>query len=345
MPDDIQVQTPAPVPEATPAPSAPSVPAASSVPEVSQAAASVFELRNYFAEQLGNPDLAKQFNDDKTFAAQLVPILQHAPVWRKKAEYGDRYMQHAAEFEKWFAEQQQKKQAEAVSKPQKWWTAPEFDPSWEQAVVADPQTGELVAKPGYDPTIPSKIARYRDFQRQKLNEFFQDPMKTIQPGIEQVVQAVVEKALQQHTGEFEQKQFADSFLQQNSDWLFQSDPVSKQLIRDVSGKLQLSPAGHRFRQHVSDLEKAGVTNLAAQQSLAQRLTEGDLLRMAYTQQQNPAAPAQPAAPASPQAPAYQPNALAGSQNLGTGSPMPLKNRLQEAFEKAGITDDVIRNGR
>ena len=327
---------PAAAPSSQPAPSPGVVPS----PET-QAAQAAFNARAYLGERLGNPAIAGQFKTDQEFLDQVAPILQQAAAWRQQAELGQRYAQHAPQFEKWYAEQEEKRRNEAAAaaqQTQKWWTSPEYDRSWEDGVTVNPQTGELVAKPGYDPTLPSKIQRFREFQRQKLNEFLQDPIATIKPGLEGVVAEIVGKAVQQQLGGYQSQQSAVKFVESNADWLYATDPVSKARLMDpVTRGPLLTPAGQRFRQHVIALEQAGVTDIAMQQHLAQKLTSADLLQMVY---QQPTAGA-PAAPAG--VPPARSNALVDAAEQPESN-LSLRERLIENFRRSNITDEMIRNG-
>ncbi len=333
--------SPAPPPAPSPAPSAPATPATDATAAVPQP----WSLRSHLSERLGNPEIAAKFADDKSLADNIAPMLMQAAAWRQQAELGQRYTQHAPQFEKWLADQEAAQKAKAATE-KKWWEPPEFQREWEQGVVVDPQTGELAAKPGYDPTLPSKIQRYREFQRQKLNEFLTDPIGTIKPGLEGTVKEIVESAIKEHLGGFQTKQAATEFVRSNADWLFASDPVSKAPVLDpTTGTRQLTPAGVRFKQHVMALEQAGVTDIAMQQKLAQQLTAGDLLQLAYQQPGTTLPPGLPTGVVPPSVtPPARPNALIDAATQPESN-LSLRDRLLEAFNRDGVTDETIRNGR
>lgn len=333
----------APSPAATPPAAAPAS-APSSQPSYSPPAggggaagpaAPAFSLRQ-FAEQ-HVPGAATRYTDDAALARDLFAIVQQHQQSQPFIQAGQRYQQHATEFEKWHQQQEQARQAEAAKQKQ-WWTAPEYDPNWLNQVYQDPNTGQLVSKPGAPLDLPQRIAAWRNFQAEKSNEFFRDPMKTIQPGIEQTVMPMIQQAIERRINDMEAARFAQGYVQQNLGWIAQKDAQGNP-VPDGRGGWVMTAAGQRMAEYVDILHKSGVTNPQVQQQLAEKMVLGDLARIQSQQAQQPPPAAAPAA--APAAPAFA--GLAPGSNYGaapTGSQLKpnqsLHDALTEGFAQAGL---------
>jgi len=316
-------------------PSAPSTPVTGTAGQPAQTQPQ-FSLRDYISEELGNPALKEQFQDDQTLARQLAQLTRQAAGWQQQAQLAQRYLPHAEWIEKAMAEREAAAQAEQAKQAKSAWNAPPYDPRWREAVNPDG-----TVKPGYDPTIPQKLAAWYEHQRNFMDKMAQNPAEAILPTIKDQFAEIVESAVQKHLGGFRDQQLAQGFVSQNAEWLFEQDPVSKAVKLDpFSGQQMLSPAGQRFRDYVIQLEKAGISNIAQQQTFAQRLVEADLFRMAYTQQKA-GVPTQAAA-AAPGVNRIA-NALGnGKAAAGVATPgKSLRDMLTETFAEKGITDKDI----
>lgn len=352
MPDIMNGQTP---PPSTPAPSAPSqpvqqtppiqptpqpTPSPQPTPGTLSPAAPVqtpFEARKYFSEKLGNPAILEQYENDEQFASQLLDVVRQYPNLHQQAQLAQRYAPHAAEFEAWRSEREAAAEAKKKTEGNAWWNPPAYDPSWEQAFDAQ---GNL--KPGEDPSIPAKIRAFRDFQKNKLNDFFQDPMKALEPGLKGTLEPMIKSAIQESLRGYQETQQAHSYVTQNLNWLANKDSQGNP-IRNQDGSWNLSPAGQLFQSYVKFFAEKGVKDVEMQRMMAERCTEGDILRANIKQNGQPSGPA-PTPGGNRLAALGSPAHLAavnGEFPAGTS----LKDRLTKAMEENGITNQVFSNER
>jgi hypothetical protein len=271
--------TPAPAPTpAAPAPAA-TAPASASVAGTgaaqSQAALSVVQA---LSQQYGL-DLGVQ--DDHAALARLAQAYQYAQQNHHLVQYGQQYVQHADQFNAWRRQQEEAaRQQQAAQQKQGWgWTAPEWDPSWQQKILRD-QNGNLTVAQGQDPSIINKYLAWTDHQRGVLDRLAQDPLKVIQPGLEQLIDQRAQALFEQRFAATQEQSAARDFVRQNSSWLHQRDQSGNVLIDQRTGREALSPAGQRFGQYVQQAEQLGL-NTQAQVQYAMGLTQRDVL---YAQQ-------------------------------------------------------------
>jgi hypothetical protein len=333
----------APAPSAAQAGSPGGAGAGGSGASPAQTATQAWNLRNYIAEQSGNPALANQWPDDQAAAAQLMQLARMVPQLRQRATEYDNFAPHMTEFQAWQAEKQ-KADAAKVAAEKNYWNAPPFEEAWLAGVEQDPNTGQLVAKPGFPRDLPGKIEAFRHFQRQKMDSFMKDPIKAIEGGLQETVGKIVKEAIAQQLGQYEGKQTAQSYVQSNLSWLVQHD-ANKMPMRDgMTGGYVLTPAGQRFTQYVMQLEQAGMTNHAAIQ-WAEARVEGDLMRMALQAQQQGAGGGGAAAGGNIGGPA-----IGGANRIAAAGANPpargagLADMLRTAMAANGITDEQLRGG-
>ena len=168
---------------------------------------------------------ATQLPDDRTALEYLASATREAQSLRELAQHGRQYIQHADQFQAWLRERQEHERR-TQEQSQNWWKAPEYDPGWLSKLVRDPQTGEIRALPGSDPTIVPKYLAWVEHQRQFMDRFSQNPIEAIRPGIEQIIEAKAQQMIQQHLGQYREQQQAAALLEQNSSWMQQQDPAT-----------------------------------------------------------------------------------------------------------------------
>jgi hypothetical protein len=241
-------------------------------------------------------DVRQQFQDDHQALQHLVGVAQQWQQAQQMLPYAQQYMRHAGQFQQWMAQQQQAAQ-QAQTQQQSWWKAPEYDPSWSQKLMRDPQTGEIKALPGQDPSIVGKYLAWVDHQRGFMDKFAQDPIGAIRPGIEQLVREQAQQLIQQHLGQFQERSLAQQVLQQNADWMYdQSGPINPQ-----TGMPPLTPLGRQYAQYIFRAESMGITNTRDQHEYALGFLQRDYaLGQLQGQGQQPGNPSpaqqQPVAP-------------------------------------------------
>lgn len=279
---------PAPAPPPPPAPASPAPASASPAP----ASPEFVGVRDALATY--GLDLRNQFQDDHAALAHIALLARQAEQNAHLAQYGQKYVEHADQFQAWLRERQQQEQAKQQQATQ-WWKAPEYDPAWAQKLTRDPQTGEIKAVPGADPAIVQKYAAWVDHQRGFLERFAQNPIEAIRPGIEQLVRAEAEKLVQQQLGGYQERTSAQAWVQQNSSWLHERDAQGAPVRNPQTGEPVLSALGQAFRGHVNRAVELGLSGVEAQREYAMAMTQRDYavaqLKGGQQQQQPAAAPA------------------------------------------------------
>ncbi len=240
-------------------------------------------------------DLGGSFQDDHQVLAHMAQMYRLAQQNHQMAQYGQQYVQHADKFQAYLKSQQDAAQAQQAAQQKSWWNPPEFDQSWTQKIVRDPQTGELRTIPGADPSLVQKYMGWVEHQRNFLDKLSQDPIAAIKPGLEQMIDQRAQQLMDQRFGNFQEQNQAKQFVQQNSQWLHQRDQQSGQVVIDPRTQMPaLSPAGQRFLGYVQQAEQMGL-NTQAQQQYAMGFLQRDVLyaqQQAYAQQQSAQQPAQ-----------------------------------------------------
>jgi hypothetical protein len=281
-------------------------------------------------------------NDDNAAFAWLAQQAREAENLRQYQPYIQEYMQNAAQFQAWQQAQRQQQQYQEQQRSQ-WFRAPEFDPRWRELVYKD-QNGEWRARPGQDPSIVNKFLAANQHQLQFLDRFAFDPMGAIGPGIQQIAAQVAQQIVQQQLGGYQDTQFAQSYIQQNSSWLHARDEQGN-VQMGANGVPALSPWGQQFASYLLDAQRMGIQSeqgraqyayTAVQRDYALWKVQGGGAQQAqqnanqqFLQQQAGTAPQSggslPTNPLSPNNP---------SQNPSLG----LKERLTGAFARNGITN-------
>ena len=264
------VPSPAPAPDPSPVPSPPSSgysPPSGSTPSGDQGFTSI---RDYVSG-LGLTDLASQHQDDEGVVNFLVQQHRNAQQAAHLTPYAQRYLQHAQAFEEFLSQrsQQQQSQAQAQTQQKRFWSPPEYNPSWARFVTRD-EAGNLALSPGASPDILPKVAAYDQYVRDFVHRFTNNPSDTLAPLIQEVVQPLLEQHLQSYMGSFQERTAAREFISGNNGWLYQSSPNGGTL-RDGNGNLVLSENGQLFANLVYEAEQMGMDTVAKQQRYAARV--------------------------------------------------------------------------
>lgn len=222
-----------------------------------------------------------QFQDDRAAWQFLQGRL------REQATEFERQRQSLAYLQQQLLAAQQAQQQATQPKPEEkksWWTPPEYNPLWEQPVGKDKDGNPLYAT-DLDPTARIKLEQYRQWQRETFNNLLRDPIKTIEPGLKEFVAPLIQEAIQQHLGRYQEQQFVNSFISnpQVADWIYQKDQAGNRLT-DHFGRPMLTPGGQLFVKNLAWAEQMGVRDVQAQQQLASALVELEILRARNGQQ-------------------------------------------------------------
>lgn len=249
-------------------------PGATSLPgTIPQQAAQDPTVRDVLAQY--GYDVRGQFQNDHSALQHLVQVVRQAQEQQQYLPYAQQYMQHASQFQQYLA-QQQAAQAAQQSQQQQWFNAPEFDPAWQQKIYRD-QQGNLQVMPGNDPMLIHKYLQWQEHQQKFLNNFSKDPIGSIKPGIEQIVQQIAGQMVQQQLARVQEQAQAQTFIERNSEWLHQRDAGGNLAVDPRTGRPALSSLGRQFAQYVFEAESFGLRDTNSQQRYAMGLLQRDFL--------------------------------------------------------------------
>lgn len=224
---------------------------------------------------------ASQFQSDEEFADALATGAQQYYESQPLISAGQKYLQHAEQFERWLAEQsrqqqaQQQQTAEAAPK----WKAPEFDPSWKKFVEFNPALDMYQPIQGY-PQLASfadKLNAYRQHEQNTMQRFVRDPLSLLNDaGLEDFVSERVNSAVQQVMQHLQAERQREMMIAQTTaevnqyeQELYQLDDQGRR-ITDARGNHMLTDKGKAVIQYMDEGRKYGINHPQA------------LLRYAYT---------------------------------------------------------------
>lgn len=228
------------------------------------------------------------------------------------------------------------------------------DPLWER--YRDPQTGNY-ALDKMPAQMQEQFLRYAQGVRQMQEQLYTEPEKVFAPLLESAIKPFQEKIdrLTQMLEQQPRDQEAKQFLAENEKWMLQRSPLT--------GRAELSPAGHKFREIYTQFMQQGAPEPIAREAAMDRLASM-ALQLQLAQQLNGAqAPAgaagvpAPAAQADPRAALLATNTAAGTkapasngslvretvahpQFRGDDSDNKVTNHVLASMRKLGVTDEV-----
>ena len=229
------------------------------VEEVSAAAEKMTALLEAAKER--GYDLSGRYADDDAALEALLETHKRYEQSAHLVEHGQRYVQHAPEFERWMAEQGARHEAEQAAKAKGWWNPPIGSEEYQRllpSVYERDEAGQVRVKSGASPEAVARVQqaeRYFDDWRHKV---VYNPTEAFKP----LVQQLVEPLIQQYIGAYAQQLSAHDVMRRNSDWMF-----------DQAGKPTAD--GLRFRQAVSELEEAGVRDPVKLERMAKAMVRPD----------------------------------------------------------------------
>lgn len=236
-------------------------------------------LTNY-----GLAELASQFQDDHGLLNYLAQAHRERAQLQQYAQYGQTYLQHAQQFEAW-RRQQAEEQQRAQAQQNQWWKPPEYDPRWASQLTRDPATGEIKVIPGGDPTVLQKYLAWNEHQRSFQERFAQDPIKAIQPGLEQLIDQRAQALIQQQLTGYAQQSQAQALVQNHAAWIYQRDQQGN-VLRGQGGQPLMNEWGQRYAMYVQQAEQMGLRGVQAQDRYAVGMVQRDYLASSYQQQVN-----------------------------------------------------------
>jgi hypothetical protein len=329
MPEEPQVPQLPPAPE----------PAPQQQPQADEAIASDFVSIRDAASGLGY-DMSSYDDDDSALRA-LVTKANESTQSAQLAQYGQRYVEHAADFEEFLKQQQAQQQQKATPQAPKFWEPPAWDPGWLSQVEVDQQSGRIVPRAGSgSPELVQRVERYLQFRKDQQEKFWGNPFEFIKPYVEHVVQERASNLTTQQLQQYQEATSARSFVEQNKQMLFVSDPAGNPVL-DAVGRMQFSPEGKVFYGFVEQAHQWGMPIAAQQEYAMNQLRAHKATTGQNAGQQQSAGNAQMkkdflmgAAAAT-----HQPNAGGAVGANGSQNPnMPFRDRLRANLKAAGVTD-------
>jgi hypothetical protein len=248
-------------------------------------------------QQLQQLGVQGQWADDRAAWQTVQEQWQRqAQEYQRAQEIAQYYLANKAKFDA--ALQPQQPAAQPSQQPataeKDWWKAPEWNTDYERFLTTDDK-GRVVAVPGADPTLPMKYEQYRSWQKDTLTKFLQNPIETIKPGLEQMIEAKAQELIEKKLGAYDAKQFASNYVAGAADWMYQKGQDGRPAV-DSLGKPILTTAGQKFAGYVTEAESLGIQDARQQQNYAERMTQRDAYAAWYAQAQGK----QPATPANGQ---------------------------------------------
>jgi hypothetical protein len=273
-------------------------------PAAQAQAAQAAALRDRLVSELGLTALADAPDD----WAAVQQIVQHAEQRDQYARELAAQMQQLQGQVSWLQQQQQfalqQQQAvppsaqlpgqipgqpapAAAAQPASTWPKPpEWDPAWEAGLMRSPETGELVSKPGYDPSLPQKYSQRKAWEQNTIAQLLTDPTafaekSGIFAGYETRQQAALAKLRDDMRQEYQaqlravqEQQFGQQFAAQHAGWLFQQDLSGRPMIDPRTGQQMLSQEGQRVIQQAQLLVNNGLNNPQLAMQLAYNIVSG-----------------------------------------------------------------------
>lgn len=214
------------------------------------------DLSGYDSDEQALQFLAGELNKAQSLQSQ---VEQAQPL----VQYGQEYLRHAADFQKW----QQEQQAAATQEPADPYAPPEYDPAW-LGMVRQDESGALVPDParGGTPEIVSKLQNHINWRQ----NFAANPYKHLESFVdrraEERAKALVEERFQQMNEQFHTQQF----ITNNRDWLFEHDQNGRVAV-DPQGRQVLSEEGRVFSQFLQQAQQSGFEGQQQQAAAMQAL--------------------------------------------------------------------------
>lgn len=236
------------------------------------------------------------FKDDRELAQGLLQSADAYNQSRPLINYGRRYVEHAAEFEKWLETQEQTKQQQQVQeKPKFSWPNLEYNPEWDRLTKLDPNIGEYIPVNEY---VSPAVAQHRNTfvrqQREALNRLLKDPVGLFKEGASDWIQEQINQGVAGAIKQYQAQQQAQQYLAEKQGEFYQLDE-SGRVRFDTQNREVLSQKGEAALQFAQEARQLGFGDPAKIQFYVDRMLSAyDALVGQSQQQQN--TDAEPQAP-------------------------------------------------
>lgn len=146
------------------------------------------------------------------------------------------------------------------------------DPRWAEQYIEVDENGFRQIKDGVDDVTREKVMAI-DRKIRDWGEMLQDPRRfasAVDERVNRMIASRFDEGWQQRQTQQQEQQAIDSFVSENSDWLYERDPATGQYLQDpISGDVRYSQAGQEFLRHMMQAEADGVSSTSRQIAYAQ----------------------------------------------------------------------------
>ena len=240
--------------------------------------------------------------DAEVFDAMRSRMREMTPL----AQYAQALLPHADEMNDFFSQRGQpaKAPAPAADQPQfnpeehfkQFWDAPVLTEPMKfaiqnQMVQTDPDTGLMVAKPGFELMVAPFLGQLNhavNWERQAVRGFFEgNPIKKTYDALRDPIERMIDDRVQKHLATVRTQDAATSgvnqFEQQNADWLYQAS--------NVAGQKMLTDRGQQFVNTFQALKGNWAGDPSTLLGVVKQLVAGQAAPAAATPQPQAPAPA------------------------------------------------------
>lgn len=197
------------------------------------------------------PELALE---NALHAASQLAVRQRE--YEQRLQESQRQLSELAQFRAQAEAERARQEAEA-KKPKR--QVPEWNPEFEALLTTD-ENGNVVARPGADPTLPAKYIAHRRWQAQEQQRFFNDPAayfaETVLPGIKEQFDNSVKEQISTAFERQQAENAARQMTQEIENWAFARNPDGS-LVRGPNGQAVPTYAGQLYLQSVQALTDSG----------------------------------------------------------------------------------------
>ena len=311
-----ETPTPAPTTAAEPATPVADAPAADASAETPPAAEATTEqpVNPFLAElqQLGFKDvdseeaarqrLLEAYRTEQQRREQYESQLQQfAPL----LQYGRQYLERMQdpEFAQFAAQRQSRvQQPPQPEQPKSWWTPPEYNPAVaDRYREVDPTTGQVRWKENTPIDVRTAYDSHQAYIQNWAEQLVRDPVKALDGFRQQVLEeakSLIRRDWEQTQQQQTQQQFIQQVEQQHSDWMYQRDPRTGEVLRNFDGQMVPTAWGQRALEYVTEANQYGIPSPQARWEYALARVKADYADAMWRQQQVTPAAASTTSPAS-----------------------------------------------
>jgi len=306
--------------------------------------------------QLREAGVPYQGDDEKGAINALANLYKQFSQLQPLVPYVSAYTQHASQFAKYMEQQGRGGQpaipaAQVQAKPwhTEFWNPPEFNPSWQQQIVRDPQTGVLSAAPGAPPDVVMKYQAYQNYRAEQAEKFMSNPAQYMEPIVRKLAHEEAQRLMQSQLGDRDATSTGQNLIRENASWIFQTDGAGNYVMNtqwdQQAGRMVSVPVynewGQRMDYYAKEAASMGINGVTKRFEYAKMRTQNDYMSSQMNQQR--AAPA-PAAPAAPEAPVGSPREQANKSFLtrANGKVPPVGNSVPAPAAPQSGKPDIMK---